>query len=112
MNEVQKIIKDLGEPYAENKYILYVYDGVWWMEHENTGHGEPVEQWLKRILQAKYKGKDLEFISCIGRDGQKLEPIYDQSLLDDEYFTLIPLSLTEKTYIAHGFNSFVVKKKK
>jgi len=103
MNEIKAIINSLGEAHQENRYTLKVLDGEWWIEHSHVGSGEPVEQWLKRILRGEYKGKDLEFISLIGRNGQALEKTYDQSFLDDEYFTLHPLSLSEKTYIAHGF---------
>lgn len=68
------------------------------------------------------KGKDLEFISFIKRDGSGTIPIGtewdeardypkldDVSHMDDDRFTLKCLSISENTYIAHGFNSFVVK---
>jgi len=111
MNEIKAIINSLGEDDSDEIYHLYTKNGNWWKISENT-KDELVEDWLRRLLRCEYKGKDLEFISLIGRNGQTLEKTYDQSFLDDEYFTLHPLSLSEKTYIAHGFNSFVVKKKK
>lgn len=72
----------------------------------------------------KQKGKNLEFISLIKRDGtgtimcgtewddQCGFPRTDNmSYLDNELFFLTSLSLTERTFIASGFNSFVVKLK-
>ena len=70
------------------------------------------------------KGRTLEFISFIKRDGSgtiKVGTAWDKdkdypktddmSYLDDEDFVMICLSLSEKTYIASGFNSWVVKEK-
>jgi hypothetical protein len=62
---------------------------------------------------------ELEFISQIKRDGsgtKKVSKSYLKTMLTnkfckDEPFNLICLSLTEKTFIASGFNSFVVKLK-
>ena len=71
------------------------------------------------------KGKDLEFISLILKDGSRLVPVgtpWNPDLnipktetvgyMDEDYFTLHPLSLSQGTYIAHGFNSWIVKIKK
>jgi hypothetical protein len=68
------------------------------------------------------KGKDLIFISWIKRDGSGTVPIGtkwdkdcdfpktdDMSYEDEHYFEINVLSLSQKTYIATGFNSFVVK---
>jgi hypothetical protein len=73
----------------------------------------------------KVQGKDLEFISFIKRDGTgtvmiggKWSPEMDHpktddmSYLDNDWFKIKVLSLSCKTYIASGFNSFVVKLKK
>jgi hypothetical protein len=70
------------------------------------------------------KGKNLEFISWIKRDGSGTIPVGtewdedmnfpktdDVSYLDDEYFSLTSLSLSKGTFIASGFNSWVVKLK-
>ena len=59
-------------------------------------------------------GKELIFISWIKRDGSGTEKISKKHLniLQEDEFDLTCLSLTEKTYIASGFNSFVVKLKK
>lgn len=67
----------------------------------------------------KAKAKDLEFISWIKRDGSGTEPVpHDmlESMLNnkfskDDKYKLNVLSLSNKTYIASGFNSFVVKLK-
>lgn len=65
------------------------------------------------------KGKDLEFISWIKRDGSGTVIVegewdrgkgYPKPMLD-EYYNILPLSLSKQTYIAHGFNSWVVKLK-
>jgi hypothetical protein len=70
----------------------------------------------------RLKGKHLEFISLIKRDGSGVIPIPtqwtnksghaktdDMSYCDEDEFDLICLSATEKTYIASEVNSFVVK---
>lgn len=60
----------------------------------------------------KAKGKELIFISRILRDGSGVEKIehHDQvKHLDDEGFELHCLSISNETYIASGFNSYVVK---
>ena len=63
--------------------------------------------------------KDLEFISWIKRDGSGTEKVPEDMLENmlnnkfskDDYFRLNVLSLSNKTFIASGFNSFVVKLK-
>lgn len=70
-----------------------------------------------------YLGKDLEFISFIKRDGTGVvmcgtpwdadtPKTDDMSYLDNEKFELSLISLTYMTYIASGFNTWVVKIKK
>lgn len=71
------------------------------------------------------KGKQLKFLSLILRDGSgtvtcgskwdedmSIPKVDDMSYLDDEHLTLHCLSLTQRTFIAHGFNSFVVRLKR
>jgi hypothetical protein len=71
------------------------------------------------------KGKKLEFISFIRRDGsgtvtvgsdwfldESCPKLDDMSYLDECKFTLNRLSLSHRTFIASGFNSWVVKLKK
>jgi prenyltransferase beta subunit len=60
------------------------------------------------------KGKDLEFISSIIRDGSGTVDTSneDMSHLDNTSFSLNSLSITNKTYIASEFNSYVVRLKK
>lgn len=63
------------------------------------------------------KAYQLTFISQINRDGSGTEPVsksYLKSmrtnpLMKDELFELHRLSLSEDTYIAINFNSFVVR---
>ena len=72
----------------------------------------------------KKLGKELEFISWIKRDGtgtimiggewnssMDMPKIDDMSYEDDSTFDVNGLSITNKTFIACGFNSFVVKLK-
>jgi hypothetical protein len=56
-------------------------------------------------------GKDLIFISQINRDGNGTTDVSSLNMTfnDDENFTINCLSLTNETYIASGFNSYVVK---
>lgn len=66
------------------------------------------------------KPEDLIFINQISRDGLTLIKVTDEDLnhmkenrfAREELFELNTLSLTEKTYIASGFNSYIVKLKK
>lgn len=72
-----------------------------------------------RLKNNKAKAKDLEFISLINRDGSGTEKVPDEMLENmlnsrfckDDKFNLNVLSLSNKTFIASGFNSFVVKLK-
>ena len=70
----------------------------------------------------KKLGKELEFISLIKRDGSGTIPVGtpwtpgggnpktdDMKYEDEEEFELNRISLTHKTYIASGFNTWVVK---
>ena len=59
------------------------------------------------------KGLKLEFISQINCDGSGTTSVpetYIQTIEQDD-FDLYCLSMSEKTFIAHGFNSYVVKLK-
>jgi len=69
-------------------------------------------------------GSELIFISWIRRDGSgtvscgtewneksDFPKIDDMSYVDDELFTITCLSMSQRTFIASGFNSFVVKLK-
>ena len=66
------------------------------------------------------KGKKLQFISFIKRDGSGVVIVGDtitlncpkldnMSYLDEDNFKIMRLSISEKTFIACGFNSFIVK---
>ncbi len=67
-------------------------------------------------MQRQAKAKELIFISQIERDGSGVKPVPEKyinfMIKEDEYFDLIRLSITEKTYIASNFNLFVVKLKR
>lgn len=60
------------------------------------------------------KGKELEYISRIDRDGSGVVMKKDFqegeiNVNEDEEFKMNRLSITENTWIASGFNSYVVK---
>jgi hypothetical protein len=62
----------------------------------------------------KKTGSELEFLSTIGHDGFSLMAV-SQKLIEIEknrMFVLIPLSLTEKTFIAFNMNVYTVRLKK
>lgn len=61
----------------------------------------------------KKQGKELEFISSINRDGSGTEPITEEvsGFVRNEWFHVHRLSITYNTYIACGFNSYVVRLK-
>jgi len=68
----------------------------------------------------KKKANQLIFISQIKRDGSgtkkvkksELDCMLNNELCKNDKFKLHQLSLSEETFIAHGFNSFVVRLKK
>jgi len=59
----------------------------------------------------KAKGSVLIFISSIKRDGSGVSDVSNTSMshLNNTVFKLNTLSLTNKTYIASEFNSYVVR---
>jgi hypothetical protein len=67
----------------------------------------------------KRKAKDLIFISQIKRDGSGVKPVSNEYLeqLENNHvaynqeYEIKHLSMTEGTYLAIGFNSYVVKLK-
>lgn len=79
---------------------------------------------LKNTRSNGKKGHELIFISFIKRDGSgtvkcgtewnesmDYPKVDDMSYLDNETFTINCLSLSKQTFIASGFNSFVVRLK-
>lgn len=69
-------------------------------------------------------GKELEFISFVKRDGSGTVAVGtewseisdyprtdDVSYMDNDEFEINPISLTHETFIASGFNTWVVKLK-
>lgn len=69
-------------------------------------------------MAKKAKASELEFISRIKRDGSGVQILGKEDCdklasaeYFDEVFALNPLSITHETYIASGFNSYVVKYK-
>tara|TARA_R110002153_G_scaffold266685_1_gene430211 strand:- start:1113 stop:1331 length:219 start_codon:yes stop_codon:yes gene_type:complete len=61
----------------------------------------------------KKKGKDLIFLNCIKGDGKSVCMVKKRliELMKEDVFNVNCLSITNKTFIASGFNSFVVKLK-
>lgn len=68
---------------------------------------------MKRVKRKKILGRDLIFISWIRRDGSGTDKVNNKHIevMQEEAFRMNKLSITEDTYIACGFNSFVVKLK-
>lgn len=69
-------------------------------------------------VQMKRFAFELTFISQISPDGKDIKMVPDElnkKLQSNEWadssFELTPLSISNKTYIASGFNSYVVKLK-
>jgi hypothetical protein len=58
----------------------------------------------------KAYGRDLQFLRRIHADGTS-EPIQEADYLHDTLLTLTCLSISQGTYIAHGFSTYVVKMK-
>ena len=70
-------------------------------------------------FQVRKKANELIFISQVDRDGlgtssvpeSYLKAVIENSLMKDEYYDLHSLSITNGTFIAINFNSYVVKLK-
>ena len=70
-------------------------------------------------FQVRKKANELIFISQIDGDGlgtssvpeSYLKAVIENSLMKDEYYDLHSLSITNGTFIAINFNSYVVKLK-
>ena len=70
-------------------------------------------------FQLRKKAEDLIFISQVDKDGfgtspvpeSYLKAVIENSLMKDEYYELHSLSITNGTYIAMNFNTYVVKLK-
>jgi len=62
----------------------------------------------------RMKGYQLIFISWILRDGSGTEKIKkgQRDYLNKDEYTINALSISQRTYIASGFNSYVVRIKK
>lgn len=60
------------------------------------------------------KGKKLHFIARIERDGSGVVNVEneDHSFIDNDLFKITCLSMSQGTFIASEFNSYVVKYKK
>lgn len=71
-------------------------------------------------MKLRKKAHELEFISQIKRDGsgtikvseEYLNAMLNNQFMKDDVFKVHCLSISKETYIAIGFNSFVVKLKK
>lgn len=59
-------------------------------------------------------GSELEFIAWIHRDGSGVTPMAgkDTTVAERQTYSLNCLSITQDTYIASGFNSYVVRLKR
>jgi hypothetical protein len=61
----------------------------------------------------KKLGKKLIFLYRLNADGSGTEPVdSDLEHVQNEKFSLNSLSLSNKTYVASGFNTYIVKLKK
>lgn len=74
---------------------------------------EPTKEHCPLCYKHEMFGKDLIFISNIKRDGSGTVDVSKEKMshLDNDEFHVACLSMTQNTYIAHGFNSYVVKLK-
>lgn len=86
------------------------------MEYEGLKLQDEMKEMKEKMKEvvllpdSKIRGRDLIFVSWIKRDGTGTEPVKeDMSYWNDTIFTLNCLSLTEQTYIASEFNSYVVR---
>ena len=79
--------------------------------HKNPLLVKPVVGYCDVCLRKRAKGKELIFISAIKRDGSGTSVFKDNSMshLDNTEFVINSLSITNKTYIACEFNSYVVR---
>ena len=108
---IQKKMEESQE--IADKLLAMEYEGLK-LEDEKLEMKE-MKQKMKEVVilpDSKIRGRDLIFVSWIKRDGTGTEPVKeDMSYWNDKIFTLNCLSLTERTYIASEFNSYVVRLK-
>ena len=59
----------------------------------------------------RVKGKKLNFISQVSRDGKELIPVTNEDLKhsQEDKFKIHCLSISKQTYIAIEFNTYIVK---
>jgi len=68
---------------------------------------------MKTLIKV-FKGKKLQFISVINRDGSGVVNVQneDHSQMNNDLFKITCLSISQGTFIASEMNSYVVKLKK
>ncbi len=86
-------------------------------QQENTAARPLEENGIKKCPLCHSKevhGSELEFIAWIHRDGSGVTPMVgkDTTVAERQTYSLNCLSITQDTYIASGFNSYVVRLRK
>lgn len=103
--------------YFKYLYAFFMYGGemVTYFQKDETQCISQLYYKLKKESgeQDPVQGRDLEFISEILKKGKYFKSVSETKIkfLENEKFYLRSLSLSEGTFIAHGFNSYIVKKK-
>ncbi len=72
--EIKALIESLGEPVDGNQYTIKPINGVWWIEHNNVGSGEPLEQWVTANSNPLRKMFFEQFNNCVEYRNEKLFP--------------------------------------
>ena len=100
-------------------YFAYVGFALWYWcgytvgkkveRRRNINSLKPQQEFKKNQYTAK--GKELIFISTISRDGNRTSSLKDIDMkhLNETEFNINCLSITNRTYIASEFNSYVVR---
>ena len=51
ISDVSSRLEDsLGECSEDNKYEIVPYEGVFWINHQVVGSGEPLSQWVQSVI--------------------------------------------------------------
>lgn len=80
-------------------------------EEQTVRFQQPAVKRCPLCSASEVEGKNLEFIAWIHRDGSGVTPMAgkDTSIIEREVYSLQCLSISQGTWIASHFNSYVVR---
>jgi len=83
--------------------------GIWTIRKRIIEQSNLIEMFRPQNVM---KGHELIFLRRINKYGESSIEEVNETLYKDDNFQITCLSISQETYIAHGFSTFVVKLKK